>query len=106
MDKKTMWVGLLLVGIIALAAWFRFYDIKNYPPGIFPDVAANGEDVLLILDGDVRPFYPRGNGREALFFYLQALMVKFRGIGVWPMHAASAIIGLATVIAMYFATRP
>jgi hypothetical protein len=101
-----MWVGVLLVAIIALAAWFRFYDIKNYPPGIFPDVAANGEDVLLILDGDVRPFYPRGNGREALFFYLQALMVKFHGSGVWPMHAASAIIGLATVIAMYFATRP
>ncbi len=101
-----MWVGILLIAIIALAAWLRLYDIKNYPPGIFPDVAANGEDVMLILDGDVRPFYPRGNGREALFFYLQALLVKIYGIHVWPMHAASALIGIATVAAVYFATRP
>src|SRR3989344_9081038 len=101
MDTKTLWVGVLLTGIIALAAWFRLYDIQNYPPGIFPDVAANGEDVLLILDGDMRPFYPRGNGREALFFYLQALMVTIFGIGVWPMHAASALVGSATVAAVY-----
>lgn len=101
-----MWVLVALGVIVALAAWFRLYDIQNYPPGLFPDEAANGEDVLLILDGDVRPFYPRGNGREALFFYLQALLVKIFGIGVWPMHAASAIVGTATVAAVYFATRP
>jgi 4-amino-4-deoxy-L-arabinose transferase-like glycosyltransferase len=106
MDKKTLRVGLLLGAVVALGAFVRFYDITNYPPGLFPDEAANGEDVLLILDGDVRPFYPRGNGREALFFYLQALMVKMFGIGAWPMHAASALVGTATVAAIYFATRP
>lgn len=106
MDKKTWITGLILVAIVALAATFRFYDIQNYPPGLFPDEAANGEDVLLILKGDVRPFYERGNGREALFFYLQALLVKMFGIGVWPMHAASALVGTTTVAAVYFATRP
>ncbi|MEK7499589.1 MAG: glycosyltransferase family 39 protein, partial [Patescibacteria group bacterium] len=80
-------------------------DIKNYPAGLFPDEAANGEDVQLILSGDTRPFYPRGNGREAMFFYLQAAFTKTFGIGVWPMHAASGAVGIATVIAMYFATR-
>lgn len=92
--------------MVALALMFRFYDIQHYPPGLFPDQAANGEDALLILDGDWRPFYERGNGREALFFYAQALSIKYLGIGVWQMFAVSAAVGVLTVLATYFATRP
>lgn len=88
-----------------LAIFFRFYDIQNYPPGLFPDEAANGEDVLLILSGDVRPFYPRGNGREGLFFMLQAVAVWLFGVGVWQLHIVAATVGVLTVLAMYFATR-
>src|SRR5687768_5501202 len=106
MKMKSWWVGGLLLVIIGLAAGYRLYDIKSYPPGLFPDEAANGEDLLLILTGDARPFYPRGNGREALFFYLQAAMTSTFGVGVWPMHLASALVGIGTVILMYFATRP
>ncbi len=95
-----------LLIIIILAAGFRLYDIQGYPGGLFPDEAANGEDALLVLDGDIRPFYPRGNGREGLYFFLEALSIKFFGIGVWQLHLVSALIGVATVAAMYFATRP
>lgn len=101
-----MWIGLGVVGVIVLAVFFRFYDLQNYPPGLFPDQAANGEDALLILSGDARPFYERGNGREGMFFYLQALLIWLFGIGVWQLFAASAIVGTLTVAAMYFATRP
>lgn len=106
MNRKTWLTVLAVSGVVLIAAWFRLYDITNYPPGLFPDQAANGEDALLILEGDARPFYPRGNGREALFFYLQAAFIKAFGIGVWPMFAASAVIGSATVLATFFATRP
>ncbi len=99
-------VFLSLAAIIALAAFLRLYNIQNYPPGLFPDQAANGEDALLILDGDMRPFYTRGNGREALFFYMQAASIYTFGIGVWQMFLVSALVGTATVTAMYFATRP
>lgn len=105
MNSRWLYTGILLTSIVALAAFVRLYDIKNYPPGLFPDEAANGEDVQLILSGDMRPFYPRGNGREAMFFYLQATLVKTFGIGVWQMHAASALVGIGAVLAMYFATR-
>jgi hypothetical protein len=105
MHAKTWLVGGAVIGALLLAAGFRFYDIQNYPPGLFPDEAANGEDALLILNGDLRPFYPRGNGREALFFYLEALSVRLAGIGVWQLHAVSAAVGVTTVVAMYFATR-
>lgn len=98
-------VGVAVTAIVVLAGFLRTYDIANYPPGLFADHAANGEDALLILNGDTRPFYPRGNGREALFFYLQALLIYFFGIGVWPMFLASAIVGTLTVWAMYFATK-
>lgn len=105
MNSRSLYTGIFLTCIIALAAVVRLYDIENYPAGLFPDEAANGEDVQLILSGDTRAFYPRGNGREAMFFYLQAAFVKAFGIGVWQMHAASAVVGIATVIAIYFATR-
>jgi hypothetical protein len=104
--KKNVIVGVSLLAIIGLASFFRFYDLQNYPPGLFPDQAANGEDALLILEGDMRPFYERGNGREALFFYLQAWLIAGFGVGVWPMFAASALVGVATVGLTYFATRP
>ncbi|MDP3997709.1 MAG: glycosyltransferase family 39 protein [bacterium] len=105
MDKKTVLTGLAVLAVVVLAAGFRFYDIKDYPPGLFPDEAANGEDVRLILNGDVRPFYPRGNGREALFFFLEAASIKLFGIGVWQLHIVSAAVGVLTVLAVYFATR-
>lgn len=100
-----MTIGVLLTGIVILAAWFRWYDISNYPPGLFPDEAANGEDVQLILQGDIRPFYERSNGREGLFFFLQAVSVKLFGVGVWQMHVVSGLVGILTVLAIYFATR-
>lgn len=95
-----------IIAVVAVAAWFRLYDLQNYPGGLFPDEAANGEDIKLIFQGDARPFYPRGNGREALFFYLQAASVAAFGIGVWQMHLAAAGVGILTVLATYFATRP
>lgn len=104
--SKRAWLvigGLILVAVIAIG--FRFYDIKHYPPGLFPDEAANGEDALLVLKGDVRPFYPRGNGREGLYFYLLAASIAWFGIGVWQLHIVSAVIGVLTSLSLYFATR-
>ena len=61
---KKEWV--LLGIILAVAVFFRFYKIGSMPEGLFPDEAANGQDALSILNGDTRPFYERGLGREAL----------------------------------------
>ncbi|MFH1354488.1 MAG: glycosyltransferase family 39 protein [bacterium] len=105
MSRKVLLTGLAVFVVVLVAIGFRFYDITNYPPGLFPDEAANGEDALLILEGDYRPFYPRGNGREALFFFLEALSIKLFGIGAWQLHMVSAVIGALTVVATYFATR-
>lgn len=103
---KRAWIAFgILVGVFVVAIAFRLYGITDYPPGLFPDQAANGEDALLILQGDIRPFYERNNGREAVFFYIQALFIGLFGVGVWPMFAASALVGILTVVAVYCATR-
>lgn len=95
----------LFLLIIALAIFFRFWQIGTLPGGLFPDEAANGLDINSILKGDLHPFYERGNGREALFFYLLAIPVHFFGRGPWQHHIVSAAIGMLEVIACYFLAK-
>lgn len=99
---KSHWI---LVCILGLAAFFRFYQIHVFPGGLFPDEAANGLDVNSILGGDIKPFYERGNGREGLFFYLLALSVSIFGRGPWQHHIVSASFGLAEVLLAYLLTK-
>jgi len=65
----------LLSAVIALAVVFRFYDIWSYPAGL--------------------------HGGESSWFTAPELF----GIGFWQVHALSAAIGVATVLATYLATR-
>lgn len=105
MDTRLWWLGLAVFGVIVTATLFRFYDLQHWPPGLWPDVAANGEDAKDILKGDWRPFYPRGNGREGLLFYLDALSIRYLGVGVWQLAVPTAAIGVLTAIAIYFAMQ-
>ena len=104
MRKKNLWIALAILGILALAAFFRFYLIKQMPGGLFPDEAANGLDINNIFRGHIQPFFGRGNGREALFFYIEAASVWLFGHGVWQLHLASATIGVLSVLGAYFFT--
>lgn len=95
--------GLLI--ILLLAAIFRFWQIARLPGGLFPDEAANGLDVNSILHGHLQPFYERGNGREALFFYFLAFSVALFGRGPWQHHIVSAGFGFAAVLVTYFVAK-
>ena len=92
--------------IIIIASFFRLWKITTIPGGLFPDEAANGLDIVeYILKGHHSPFFERGLGREALFFYLQTISVLIFGIGVWQMHLVSAIIGILTVVVTWFLAK-
>lgn len=95
----------LLLLIIVVAIFFRFYKIYEMPGGLFPDEAANGLDINLMQQGHLDPFYERGNGREALFFYMIWGSVELFGKGPWQHHIISALVGLLSVLACYFVTR-
>jgi hypothetical protein len=92
----------LFFGIIIVAIFFRFYLINQMPGGLFPDSAANGLDIGLMQQGQLQPFYPRGNGREALFFYMEWASVAIFGKGVWQFNIVSALIGVLAVLMCYF----
>lgn len=99
---KSNWV---LLCILALAFFFRFWQIGHMPGGLFPDEAANGVDINSMFQGQIQPFYERGNGREALFFYFEAFSVLLFGRGVWQFHIVSALFGFASVVACYFLAK-
>ncbi len=94
-----------LVLIILLAIFFRFYQIQRMPGGLFPDEAANGLDINLMQQGHLQPFYERGNGREALFFYMEWGSVALFGKGPWQHHIVSSTIGVLSVLLCFLFTR-
>mgnify|MGYP001560860997 CR=1 FL=1 len=80
-----------LGAVIVLAIFFRFYKITEMPGGLFPDEAANGLDINLMQQGQLQPFYERGNGREALFFYMEWASVATFGASSRPFsHSISS----------------
>ncbi len=93
----------IFFAIILLAVFFRFYQITRMPGGLFPDEAANGLDINSMQAGQLQPFYERGNGREALFFYMEWASTAVLGKGQLAMHATSALVGVLTVIIIFFA---
>jgi len=66
MTSKQKWA---FIGILLIAIFFRFYQIKAMPGGLFPDEAANGIDVIAMQRGNIQPFYEGNNGRIAIFLY-------------------------------------
>jgi 4-amino-4-deoxy-L-arabinose transferase-like glycosyltransferase len=98
--SKTFW---LLVVILIIATFFRFYQIKTIPPGLYPDEAMNGNNALEALHtGQFKVFYPENNGREGLLINVQALFLKIFGANEpWVLRLPSAIFGVLTVLGLY-----
>lgn len=121
--RQKVYLALILLA----AVFFRFYLIVDFaydpacasnpsaacrlvptagmPGGLFPDEAANGLDIISMQQGDLQPFYERGNGREALFFYMLWGAVEIFGKGAWQHHIVSALVGLLSVLLCFLLTR-
>lgn len=95
----------IFLSILILSVFFRFYLIGQMPGGLFPDEAANGLDINMMQHGQLQPFYERGNGREALFFYMLWGSVELFGKGPWQHHIVSATVGLLAVVMTFYLTR-
>jgi len=100
MVKRRQYTIIALI-IIALSAIYYFIYLKYIPGGIFPDAAANGLDANLILDGQHQPFFPRGNGREALFFYLMAGAIALFGVNHWSILIPGVLVAILTIWGVY-----
>ncbi len=92
----------LILLVILLAVFFRFYQLENVPPGLYPDVAVNGTNAIEANEtGNYRIFYQDNNGREGLFINLIALSFKTFGVGIWQLKLVGAIFGVLAVWGIY-----
>ncbi|MCX7853289.1 MAG: PA14 domain-containing protein [Caldilineales bacterium] len=99
-------VILLLVLILAVAAFARFYALDTYPNGCQSDECNNGLDALKWLSGaPYVPYAETNEGQATLFTYLIALFFRLFGPDVATMRAVSALAGTLTVLAVYFLAR-
>lgn len=95
----------LLLLITLVGAFLRLYQIDRLPPGPSFDAAFYGLDAYAILDGARPIFLATNSGREALFSYLVAALFALIGPGQTAIYAASALVGIATIPAVYLAAR-
>jgi len=95
-------VLLFLLIIIAVASFFRIWQLSSIPPGLYPDEAINGNEAILNRG---KLFYPENNGREGLFINLIALSFLIFGVSVFSLKIVPAIIGILTVLGLYLLTK-
>ena len=97
---------IILLAILALASFFRLWQIDLIPPGLYPDEAINGNDAVRTLElNDYQVFYPENNGREGLFIWLIAFVFKILGPSAWALRLVSALFGILTVLGLYLMTK-
>jgi 4-amino-4-deoxy-L-arabinose transferase-like glycosyltransferase len=98
--SKIFW---LVFVIIIIASFFRLYQLKTVPPGLYPDEAMEGNNALQIIHGgSFKVFYPENNGREGLFVNILVFFIKFLGNEPWVIRLPMAIAGILTVLGIYF----
>lgn len=103
MDKKT---AVFFILIMTLAVFFRFYKLDSIPPGLYPDIAINGNNALQSYQtGDYKAFYTDNNGREGMIMWLDALSMAIFGINTLALKIPTAIFGSLTVLGIFLLAR-
>ncbi len=97
------WLALVL--ITGLAAALRLYQLGVVPPGFQFDEAFNAIDARAVLAGNRPLFLPANAGREVVYTYVQAALIRFFGLNVWTLRLASALFGILAVPVAYILLR-
>jgi len=96
--KRSEWA---LLVILLAAAFLRFHQLSQTPPGLTHDEAGHGHDAVVIRDG-ARPIYQTvGYGREPLFDYLLAGWIGLVGVSIFSLRLAAAILSLLLLSITY-----
>ena len=128
-NRRLIWT--LLLAVILLAAFFRFWRLGTLPPGLYHDEAYNGLDALSLIQGKTFPqfyegwelyaadahagqparetrfpiFFEGNYGREPLHVYLMALSLSLLGATAFAVRAVPAAAGVLAVLTTFLATR-
>ncbi|MDD2731761.1 MAG: glycosyltransferase family 39 protein [Candidatus Pacebacteria bacterium] len=106
MNNRKIFPIILLIIILFIAGFFRFFDLDSIPLGLYPDVAINGNDALDTLQSkNFKVFYPENNGREGLFFWVVALSFYIFGPSIWAIKFTAAVFGFFTILGIYLLAK-
>ncbi len=124
-------VAFILLLILLVATFFRFWRLEQMPPGFYHDEAYNGLDALSLTQGKTFPqfyegwelyqndahadrpavetkfpiFFEGNYGREPLHIYLMALSIKLFGATTFAVRAVPAFFGVLAVLTTFLAAR-
>lgn len=101
--------GFILILILTLAFFLRFYKLGNIPAGLHADAASQGYNAFSLLStgkdryGQSLPILFRsfGSYQPPLYTYLTLIPVAFFGNTTFSAHFVSALSGLILVLITY-----
>jgi 4-amino-4-deoxy-L-arabinose transferase-like glycosyltransferase len=99
------WETVLLVAILLVAAFFRFYRLEAVPPGLQHDEVFHGHDASVVLQGSHLIYFESNAGNEPLFVYLMAGTIALFGTNYLGIRLAAVLCGLATIVFTYLLAR-
>jgi len=96
--------------IVVLASFLRLWALTSYPAGFNADEAAIGYNAWSILHtgkdefGNPFPiaFTSFGDYKPPLYFYITVPFVAVLGLSEWAVRLPSALLGIATVVLVFF----
>ena len=98
--------GLLLLLIVGIGAFMRFYRFHDWPFGTWYDEADNALHVLAMMkDATYRPIFVPSTNLPAHFLYLLWFAFQLFGPTTQSLRVVTALMGLGTVVAAYLFGR-
>jgi 4-amino-4-deoxy-L-arabinose transferase-like glycosyltransferase len=101
------WSALAVIGLIALAAFFRLYRLDAVPPEMNSDHVEKLYDVYDVLNGASPIYFERNTGREPMQFYLAVVIIKLFNTGLthYSLKLTNVIMGVLSVLGVYLLGR-
>ncbi len=88
------WVGVALIGIMLIAAFFRYYELTQVPLDPTSDHAEKVLDIYDLLNGARPTFMIRNTGREFVQFYFTTALISLFNL---PNTFVTLKFGTATI---------
>ncbi len=110
---KSINIIIVIIFIIVIAAILRLIALDRFPAGFNADEAAIGYNAYSLLQtgkdeyGTTFPFVFKsfGDFKPGLYFYIVMPFVAILGLNEWAVRIPSALLGIATVILIYFLAK-
>jgi 4-amino-4-deoxy-L-arabinose transferase-like glycosyltransferase len=102
----------ILIGILLLALFLRFYKLDNYP-AINADEASNAYDAFSLIEtgrdqhGRSWPlsFQSFNDFKPGLYVYLSIPLIKIFGLNEWTARIPGALVGVLSVFVLYLLVK-